>query len=290
MKDNEELKALINICFIAICCICYCYFISARIHGGVPRLLSLLPIITVFLILPFQISTLHFAAAAFYFFVWLGNFKLLLFAFNRGPLSFKPRLPILTFISIALLPINPKQSNKKIMLDPFSFSLRKPILLASKVAILAMVVHVYSYKDNLNLIVVSILFFFHMYITFELGFGMLAFLVKISHVFNLEIESEFNDPYLATSLQDFWGHRWNLVSSGILRDAVYYPIRMMLGLNLAELAVKNAINGRFRLHRVVSWLLTMAFVIVTGGWLVQKLACCVNFAVNKNAAASHVYL
>ncbi|XWS19325.1 hypothetical protein CRYUN_Cryun31cG0005500 [Craigia yunnanensis] len=38
----------------------------------------------------------------------------------------------------------------------------------------------------------------------------------------------FNKPYLATSLQDFWGRRWNRYASNILRETVHKPIRKML--------------------------------------------------------------
>ncbi|KAJ0750883.1 putative long-chain-alcohol O-fatty-acyltransferase [Helianthus debilis subsp. tardiflorus] len=74
MEVGEELKSFINIWIIAILSICYCYLIPARISHGVPRLLSLLPIIPVFSILPLQISTVHLAFPAFFVLVWLGNF------------------------------------------------------------------------------------------------------------------------------------------------------------------------------------------------------------------------
>ncbi|KAG4203853.1 hypothetical protein ERO13_A04G011066v2 [Gossypium hirsutum] len=44
-------------------------------------------------------------------------------------------------------------------------------------------------------------------------------------MFGLEIEPQFNEPYLTTSLQDFWGRRWNLMVTSILRPTVYYPMR-----------------------------------------------------------------
>nr|GMD04919.1 acyl-CoA--sterol O-acyltransferase 1-like [Ipomoea batatas] len=42
-------------------------------------------------------------------------------------------------------------------------------------------------------------------------------------VLGLELEPTFNEPYLSTSLQDFWGSRWNLMVNRILRPAVYSP-------------------------------------------------------------------
>ncbi|KAG2333167.1 hypothetical protein Bca52824_004347 [Brassica carinata] len=41
----------------------------------------------------------------------------------------------------------------------------------------------------------------------------------------LDLQPQFNEPYLATSLQDFWGRRWNLMVSDILRSSVYTPVR-----------------------------------------------------------------
>ncbi|XP_059639830.1 probable long-chain-alcohol O-fatty-acyltransferase 4 [Cornus florida] len=43
-----------------------------------------------------------------------------------------------------------------------------------------------------------------------------------------EVVTLFNQPYLATSLQDFWGRRWNRMSSNILRLTVYVPTRETL--------------------------------------------------------------
>ncbi|KAJ0261639.1 Wax synthase domain-containing protein [Hirschfeldia incana] len=41
----------------------------------------------------------------------------------------------------------------------------------------------------------------------------------------LDLQPQFNEPYLATSLQDFWGRRWNLMVSDMLRSCIYYPVR-----------------------------------------------------------------
>ncbi|KAJ6385248.1 hypothetical protein OIU77_028436 [Salix suchowensis] len=49
--------------------------------------------------------------------------------------------------------------------------------------------------------------------------------VLARNLLGLELEPQFNEPYFATSLQDFWGCRWNLVVTSILRPTVYEPIR-----------------------------------------------------------------
>ncbi|CAK7345082.1 unnamed protein product [Dovyalis caffra] len=41
----------------------------------------------------------------------------------------------------------------------------------------------------------------------------------------VELEPQFDEPYLASSLQDFWGKRWNLMVTSILHPTVYNPIR-----------------------------------------------------------------
>ncbi|KAG9147410.1 hypothetical protein Leryth_019660 [Lithospermum erythrorhizon] len=40
----------------------------------------------------------------------------------------------------------------------------------------------------------------------------------------LELEAPFNQPYLSNSLKEFWGWRWNRVSTTILRATVFDPI------------------------------------------------------------------
>ncbi|OVA03195.1 hypothetical protein BVC80_6643g1 [Macleaya cordata] len=44
-------------------------------------------------------------------------------------------------------------------------------------------------------------------------------------VFKLEVERQFDNISQSTSTQNFWGRRWNLVSSSILRSTVYDPVR-----------------------------------------------------------------
>lgn len=154
-----------------------------------------------------------------------------------------------------------------------------------------------------------------MYLGIELVLAVSAAPVKA--VFGFEIEPQFNEPYLSTSLQDFWGRRWNLMVTRILRPTVYDPVRRvstsLVGATCAspvamfatflvsglmheliyyylarapptwevtlffvlhgvctavEVAAKKVLIRRgWRVHRVVSGLLTVGFLAVTGNWL-----------------------
>ncbi|KAH0745047.1 hypothetical protein KY285_006704 [Solanum tuberosum] len=50
----------------------------------------------------------------------------------------------------------------------------------------------------------------------------------VRRVSRVELEPPFNEPYLASSLQDFWGKRWNLMVTNILRPTIYDPIHSMV--------------------------------------------------------------
>ncbi|KAK7387129.1 hypothetical protein VNO78_27656 [Psophocarpus tetragonolobus] len=216
-----EIEKFIKVWISAIICLCYCYYIAAKIPKGLLRLVSLLPILYLFITLPFNLSSPTLCGYTSFFLVWLGTFKLLLFSFNQGPLALSPP-NIVHFISIASLPIIPKQhppSNK-------NHTTHKPKwLLFPKVLIFAMILCVYSYKENLHPNFMLVIYCCHVYLAIELALVLIG--ATIQKLFGFEIESQFNEPYLSTSLQDFWGHRWNLMVSHILRPTVYDPIRRM---------------------------------------------------------------
>ncbi|CAI9283496.1 unnamed protein product [Lactuca saligna] len=228
MEDGEELKTFARVWILAITSLGYCYLIPTRISNGVSRFVFLLPVIIFFFILPLPLSSVHLAGPTIFYLVWLANFKLVLLAFNRGPLASDPPLPFFIFISIALLPINPKHAVADIsdpVLDSASVPSHKPTLLAFKALILAVIVGTYRYQDNLHRYVILGFYCCHVYLGVELVLAITAYFVRFFLGFKFEIEPQFNEPYLATSLQDFWGRRWNLMVTRILRPTVYDPIR-----------------------------------------------------------------
>ncbi|KAL1369849.1 long-chain-alcohol O-fatty-acyltransferase-like [Arachis hypogaea] len=309
---DDEIQNFFKVWMIATICLCYCYYISSTIPRAFFRLLSILPVLFIFLTLPFSLHSFHLGGPTTFFLVWLSSFKLVLFSFNQPPLSLSPN--IFHFISIASLPIKLKQQPIKTN-NPKLENPKKPILLPLKVVFLAAIIRAYDYRESMHSYMILILYCCHMYLGIELVLAIAA--APVRTVFGFEIEPQFNEPYLSTSLQDFWGRRWNLMVTSILRPTVYDPVRSVstgiFGITCAsraamlatflvsglmheliyyylsrvsptwevtwffvlhgvctavEVAVKKVMIRRgWRLHPVVSGLLTLTFLAVSGNWL-----------------------
>nr|GMC74520.1 long-chain-alcohol O-fatty-acyltransferase-like [Ipomoea batatas] len=256
---ESEIQNFICIWISAIASSCYCYFIPKHIPSGAARLLSLFPVILLFIALPFRLTVFHLAAPTIFYLVWLANFKLLLFAFDHGPLSghHYPPLPLLHFVAISLLPIKPSQVNVSSS-DP-----RNPssFLFAVKALLLPLIVWLYKFRQYFNQNVVLAIYCCHIYLGVELVLFITA--APIRSVLGLELEPQFKEPYLATSLQDFWGRRWNLMVPNILRPTVYFPVRSLsakiLGkewANLAAIVASFLVSGL--MHELIYYYLSRA--------------------------------
>lgn len=298
---------LANVCLSVVTSLCYCYWIRKFVPPGTRRLLSVLPIICLYLFIPLNLSSVHLRGNTGFFFAWLANFKLLLFAFGKGPLSTDPSISLGRFVAVACLPIkiqqnpppnqalrsktaqiksrsppsNPIQShshqngknpppdpsqgpkssyfennpssitpntNGQSKQNPSPINPSKghtPLLqYAIKALLLAVLVKIYDYSDHIHPKVILGMHCFHIYFLLELILAIIAAMART--MLGLELEPQFNEPLLSTSLQDFWGRRWNLMVTSILRPTVYEPalsaVRNLLGPKWAPLP---AVLGTF---------------------------------------------
>lgn len=275
-----EINNCIKVWISVYISLCYCYFASKLVSTGFLRLLSFLPVIFLFLALPLYLHTIHLGGMTAFFIAWLCNFKLLMFCFGIGPLS-HPSLSLLHFLAIASLPIKIQDhtpSSKTSKQFPKSH-----INYAIKTLLVVLIVRAYDYIDFIHPNVVSFMYAFHIYFFLELALAGLAALARA--LLGLELEPQFNEPYLSTSLQDFWGTRWNLMVTRILRPTVYEPTltisAMILGRRLASLpAVFATFIASAIMHELIfyylgrarpRWVVTL-FFLLHGFCLVMEIS------------------
>ncbi|XP_059663268.1 acyl-CoA--sterol O-acyltransferase 1-like [Cornus florida] len=212
-----EINNFMMVCLSVFTSLCYCYGIGKIVSKGTLRLLTIVPVVCLFLALPLNLHSMHLVGISSFFIAWLANFKLLLFAFGKGPLS-DPSISLPQFVAIASLPIKiiqnpPPKTSKKGHKSLWNY--------ATKFLLLVLCVRVYDYSEYIHPKVILLLYCLHIYFALEIMFAMFAALART--LLKSELEPQFDEPYLSSSLQDFWGRRWNMMVSRILRPTVYEP-------------------------------------------------------------------
>lgn len=148
-------------------------------------------------------------------------FKLLLY------ISFFPQLiagPIVRYIDIAA-----EIDNRKVDIQSAAFGLRRFICgLAKKVLIsntMALAVdNIFTLSpDKLNILAAwlgAVAYIMQIYFDFS-GYSDMA--IGLGRMFGFHFKENFNYPYIATTIQDFW-RRWHISLSSFFRDYVYIPL------------------------------------------------------------------
>jgi len=103
----------------------------------------------------------------------------------------------------------------------FSMGLFKKVVIADTFAVWA--TNGFDVAEKLNMLeawVTSLSYTFQLYFDFS-GYTDMA--IGIALLFNIKLPINFNSPYKALSIQDFW-HRWHMTLSRFLKDYVYIPL------------------------------------------------------------------
>ncbi|RLN12430.1 putative long-chain-alcohol O-fatty-acyltransferase 4 [Panicum miliaceum] len=225
---------------------------AASIRPGPCRLFAFTPVLALLLVLPFSVPLYGARGLAAFFLVWLGEFKLLLLAFGRGPLD--PALRPLPFVFTAALPVklrrSPSQAADAAAATAETVAL--PLLSSGiKVAVMASVFRLlFRSKGTMHPYAAFALYGVAMYCVLD---SLLPCLAVAGRALGMEMEPQFDRPYLSASLGDFWGRRWNLPASATLRAAVHDPVRARLGAPAGVLAA-FLVSGL--MHEVVLYYLT----------------------------------
>ncbi|CAA2959144.1 acyl- --sterol O-acyltransferase 1-like [Olea europaea subsp. europaea] len=218
-----EINNFIKVWLSVYVSLSYCYLIAKIIPKGSRRLLAFIPVVFLFLFLPLKLHTIHLGGLSAFFIAWLANFKILMFAFNEGPLS-DPSLSLPRFLAIACLPIKLQSSQNlnKNQLSQTEKGHKSVFNYAVKGFLLALFIKFYDYSDYIHPTIMLVIYSFHIYFCLEIALAIAAAMARA--LLGAELEPQFNEPYLSTSLQDFWGRRWNLMVTRILRPTVYMPV------------------------------------------------------------------
>ncbi|CAI7895712.1 unnamed protein product, partial [Closterium sp. NIES-54] len=235
------------------------FVLIRHLPKGLPRLLALSPIILLNIALPCVFSAAKRGECiekglVFWTVSWLGNFRLLALAWNRGSLMDAAySSSFLQFLVALYMPMRNRvretaktaafsnetpstehSHNEKSQLKtqqqqqprrpkhPASESSPQLLLRgAFKALLLSLTIRAYALSlpaPAVTLMHSANLFLF-VTLLCELVAGVVAAVAP-----RFAVEPHFRRPYLATSLGSFWARRWNLVVSGSLRETVYEPV------------------------------------------------------------------
>ncbi|KAG8385816.1 hypothetical protein BUALT_Bualt03G0084600 [Buddleja alternifolia] len=304
-----EIKSFIKVWLSAFLSLCYCYFAGKILTKAAARLAAVLPVVCLFLLLPLQLHSMHLGGTTSFFLAWLANFKLLMFVFHEGPSS-NPSISLPRFLALVCLPIKLVENEN----NQFRKGQKSFFNYAIKALLYALIMKTYDYQHYIYPTIVMVIYCCHVYLCLEIILAVAAATAR--GLLGVELEPQFDEPYLSTSLQDFWGRRWNLMVTRILRPTVYIPVLewstkfvgrkwaplpavmstfVVSGLMhevifyhlgrvkptweitwffllhgaclMVEIVFKKAVNGRWRLPRILGVILTVGFVMATGFWL-----------------------
>ncbi|KAG0561978.1 hypothetical protein KC19_9G107700 [Ceratodon purpureus] len=103
-----------------------------------------------------------------------------------------------------------------------------------KLIVLMLLTSSYIYRSSIPSLLLYIIYSLHLYISCSLLFeGITA---VVSPMLGIQLEAPYNTPFLAHSLSNFWGQRWNLLVSNLLRVSVYDPVLRCL--------LRNHVHGQ----------------------------------------------
>lgn len=230
---DGEMGALVKVSVAVWAAMSYARFAAARLRPGAARLAALLPAVALLCALPFAFSTSTLRGTAGFFLAWLGSFKLLLLATGgRGPLD--PSLRLSHFVCTAALPVKLRQhppasasGKEKDQKGEAESPVRGPARILLSGAVIPAIIYAYQFKSSMSRYQLLALYTMHVYFSLDL---LLAAVHTVVHdLLGMEMEPQVDRPYLASSLRDFWGRRWNLMVPSILRPSVFRPVRARLG-------------------------------------------------------------
>ena len=124
--------------------------------------------------------------------------------------------------------VKPSRKHEYSWIEIFSESMAWQMVwlrLFVKFVALGCVCYLYTFRESIPLMVLYFVYCWHMYIICSLMFEGIA--AMVSPLIGIELEAAYDKPFVAHSLANFWGQRWNILISDLLRVSVYDPILLL---------------------------------------------------------------
>lgn len=178
--------------------------------------------------LPLGISFFTFQAISYLVDIYRGKAKVQNNVINLGLyISFFPQLiagPIVRYNNIAKQLMNRIHSNELFVagIERFSYGLAKKLIIANAMGAIADPIFALdSSQISFSLAWLAIVCYaLQIYFDFS-GYSDMA--IGLGRMFGFRFQENFNYPYIATSLKDFW-QRWHISLSRWFRDYLYIPL------------------------------------------------------------------
>ncbi|KAG0592921.1 hypothetical protein M758_1G282000 [Ceratodon purpureus] len=234
----------------------YCYYLVRKLPVGIPRLVSSIPVLALYALLPLIFNRFtHLVGLSSFFCIltWIGSSKVLQLCWSHGP-GYDPWVAASfpRFAIVMTYPAHVKRTDTVVKKVPVEYSswwnhvsksevwYMLAVRSAVKVAALAILLQLqYSQRRSIPLILNHLLLSIQLYLFVTIVLEVLAAIAMAT--FGITIEPHFDNPFAAASLGEFWGRRWNLLVSNVLRETVYNPL-----LYLLESSPKQGIHDQSR--------------------------------------------
>ncbi|PNW81291.1 hypothetical protein CHLRE_07g349900v5 [Chlamydomonas reinhardtii] len=186
---------------------------------GLVRLLMSMPLFLLFSVAGLQVmESVTVSGSIGFMFAWLANFKLLAYSANRGPLA-HPGLSSGQWLLLLLLPFFPaKRGHRRAQAGGVLLALVCNIALG-----LALTAFLTSPAGSASSLLRHTGYALYVYVAASLLLDCFMPLgcAALGH---MRLQPSMDNPFVSTSVREFWGRRYNQIVSAILQDTVYLPI------------------------------------------------------------------
>lgn len=142
------------------------------------------------------------------------------------------------------------------------FGFFKKLVIADKLALIVNNgLNNYSSLSGYALLLTTIIYSFQLYADFS---GYMDIICGISHIFGIESEENFRQPYFSKSIDEFW-RRWHISLGLWFKDYLFYPISMNKTVQKVSKYFRNNVSKK--MGKLIGAYIALIFVwTATGLW------------------------